>query len=239
MMGDRKKVDVSWLRRTEYLSSEGGNKPAPAGLGRVSGCCDCSASALTQPLRFVTARSSKRLKQKLWNLPPAPTSSPNHSLPLTRPSPTSGTPASLTCAPRAAGTSSPTRFCGPTSSTSCALEKILERTRYVGCCFAGRPLQISLTLLPPPRLRHLSLDSTGSLYTSLDPTAVLESTLVCLAPSSVPSRSPTRRVASATSCLRMMRRQHSTRGGGSKERRVLSRERYVSVPLRLLGERSR
>ncbi|ORY74052.1 RNA polymerase II-associated [Leucosporidium creatinivorum] len=62
VMGDRKKVDVSWLRRTEYLSSEGGNKPAPAGLGTIKK--EAKAEALAPASRadlisqsFITAHS--------------------------------------------------------------------------------------------------------------------------------------------------------------------------------------
>lgn len=38
-MGERKRVDVSWLRRTEYLSSEAGSKVLTGNVGL--GCAVC------------------------------------------------------------------------------------------------------------------------------------------------------------------------------------------------------
>lgn len=104
-------------------------------------------------------------------------------------------------------------------------------------CFARRRSRRSLTVLilsSPCRLYRHDRFST----IRLDPTVASASTLVCLAPSSVPLRSPTRRVASAISCLRTTKRRHSTKGGGSKERTASLMERRVWPSLPLVGERS-
>lgn len=65
-IGERKKVDVSWLRRTEYLSSEGSNKPAAA-LAYVPAI---SFVIIVLLLRFLVSRSQMKTKADTAQMSP-------------------------------------------------------------------------------------------------------------------------------------------------------------------------
>lgn len=60
-VGERKKVDVSWLRRTEYLSSEAGNKVTggTGGLGCVPSSLLPASTRASLPLLELTSRPSQ------------------------------------------------------------------------------------------------------------------------------------------------------------------------------------